>query len=540
MSVANVTSILAARHEQIILDDDAASDDKMLSALGYKQEFKRDFTMLESFAVSFSVLGLLPSIASTLGYGLGYAGTGGAIWGWIIASLFIQTTAFSMAELCSSMPTAGGLYYAAAVMAPEGWGPFASWIVGWSNTLAFLSGPCSLNYALADMLVTAGQIAYPTYQPQDWHIYLTLLALLVVQGLVAMQSTWFIGWVNKIGSVWNFVLVIIFLIWLPVGSINTPKTNNSHDVWTTFDNGTEWPVGWATIMGFLTATFTMAGYDAPFHLSEEASNANIAGPRAIVLTAQSGMYLGFASMLVIVYTVKNIPDVVSGQYGQPFGSLCLQVLGQKAGLGLFALSMVAQFFCGQACVVAAARIVFAFARDGALPFSSFWATVNRHTRTPVNATWGIVVLAAVVGALLFAGPVAIGAVFSIGAIGQYTSFTLPVALKLFFGHDRFRPGPWHLGRFSRPVNALATAWWLILLPAFCFPAVRGADLTLQTMNWTCLMYGGPLVIVTIYWIVSARKWFKGPRVNVDHIRVVNSSDASSAQEKNAPMLENSN
>ena len=59
----------------------------------------------------------------------------------------------------------------------------------------------------------------------------------------------FVGWVNKIGTIFNIVVVIIFVIWFPVGSINTPKTNDSHAVWTQFANGTEWPIGWATIMG---------------------------------------------------------------------------------------------------------------------------------------------------------------------------------------------------------------------------------------------------------------------------------------------------
>lgn len=121
----------------------------MLSTfLGVLSLLCSDFSLLESFSVSFSVLGLLPSIASTISYSLGYSGTGGAVWGWLIASLFIQSTAFSLAELCSSMPTAGGLYYAAAVLAPEGWGPLASWFVGWSNFCGFVTGPCSLNYAL--------------------------------------------------------------------------------------------------------------------------------------------------------------------------------------------------------------------------------------------------------------------------------------------------------------------------------------------------------------------------------------------------------
>lgn len=212
----------------------------------------RDFSIWSSFGVSFSVLGLLPSIASTLYFDLGYSGTGGSVWGWLIAALMIQATAFSMAELCSSMPTAGGLYYASAVLAPEGWGPLASWFVGWSNFCGFIAGPCSINYALSAMLVTAGNLAYPTYIPKTWHIYLILLGLLLVQGVLAMQSTKFIGRLNLAGTVVNLLIVLIFIIWFPAGSVNDPKTNSSHLVWLEFENGTDWPIGWATIMGIST------------------------------------------------------------------------------------------------------------------------------------------------------------------------------------------------------------------------------------------------------------------------------------------------
>lgn len=355
-----------------------------------------------------------------------------------------------MAELCSSMPTAGGLYYASAVLAPEGWGPLASWFVGWSNFCGFVTGPCSVNYALAAMLVTAGSIANPDYTPETWHIYLTLLLLLFVDGVVTMQSTWFIGWVNKIGTVINLIVVFIFLIWFPVGSVNRPKTNDSRAVWTEFDNGTEWPIGYAVIMGFLTTIWTMSGYDAPFHLSEECGNANIASPRAIVMTAQFGLWLGWAIIFVIVYTVKDIPDVVAGAYGQPFGSLCLQVLGQKAGLAMFSLNIVAQWFVGEGCTITATRVVFAYSRDGAIPGSRWWSQVHPKTKTPVYATWGVLMVSALLGLLMFASPVAIGAVFSIGAIAQYTAFTVPVALKLFFDNGRFKPGKTTVGSFLKP------------------------------------------------------------------------------------------
>jgi hypothetical protein len=81
------------------------ADEATLVALGYKQEFKREFSLWTTFCVSFAVLGLLPSFASTLVFGMGYAGTGGMVWGWLISWIFIQCVAMGMAELCSSMPT---------------------------------------------------------------------------------------------------------------------------------------------------------------------------------------------------------------------------------------------------------------------------------------------------------------------------------------------------------------------------------------------------------------------------------------------------
>ena len=217
----------------------------------------RDFSIWTSFSVSFSILGLLPSIASTLSYNLAYSGPAGSVWGWVVAGVLIQFVAFAMAELCSSMPTAGGLYYASAVLAPEGYGPLASWITGWSNFLGQVTGPCSINYALASMLVTAGEIAYPDYTAKTYHVYLTLLGLLVLEGLLTMNSTKFLGRMNGVGSIANFIVVFIFIIWMPVGSINTPKTNSNDYVWTGIINGTEWPSGFAFMMGFLSVIWTM-------------------------------------------------------------------------------------------------------------------------------------------------------------------------------------------------------------------------------------------------------------------------------------------
>lgn len=124
----HVTSVFQNTGDHAVIDRQVNTDEEILVSLGYKQEFKRELSIWSSFGVSFSCLGLLPSIASTLGYNLGYSGTAGSVWGWLVAGILIQFVAFAMAELCSSMPTAGGLYYASAVLAPEGYGPLCSWV----------------------------------------------------------------------------------------------------------------------------------------------------------------------------------------------------------------------------------------------------------------------------------------------------------------------------------------------------------------------------------------------------------------------------
>lgn len=81
---------------------------------------------------------------------------------------------------------------------------------------------------------------------------------------------------------------------------------------------------------------------------------------------------------------------------------------------MLTMRQLAQYFVGQGCTITATRVIFAYSRDGALPGSRWWRKVDKRTHTPVIATWGVLTVAALLGLLMFAGPVAIGAVFSIG------------------------------------------------------------------------------------------------------------------------------
>lgn len=419
-------------------------------------------------------------------------------------------------QLRCSQYLSGGLYYAAAVLAPPGYGPFAAWLTGWSNWIGQVTGAPSVDYALAAMILAAAAIYNPDYVPTNYQTFLlTTLILLVHSGISSMPTKW-IATFNSWGSTFNIIALIITLITIPAGTSNSPKFSPAREVWGTITNGTDFPNGVAVLMSFVSVIWTMSGYDSPFHLSEECSNANIASPRAIVLTSAVGGLMGWFLQLVVAYTVKDIDAVINSDLGQPWASYLLQVMPAKTAMALLSLTIICGFSMGQGCMIAASRVTYAYARDDCFPLSRIWKKVNTRTQTPVNAVLMNCGLGILMCLLIFAGEVAIGALFSIGAIAQFIAFAIPIAIRVFIVGKRFRRGPWHLGPFSKPIGAAGSLFVLLMLPILCLPSSTGSDLTPDLMNWTCLVYGAPMLAVTIWWVVDARRWFKGPKVNIEH------------------------
>ena len=478
------------------------ADEEVLAALGYKPEFKREFTLWTTFCVSFAVLGLLPSFATTLYYGMGYAGRAGMTWGWLVAMIGIQSVASSMAELCSSMPTSGGLYYAAAVLAPPGWGPLAAWVTGWSNWLGQVTGAPSVNYGTAAMILASASITNPDYVPTNYQTFLLTVFIMMIHSVMASLPTRWIARVNSAGSTFNIIALIVVIIMIPAAcnraSRGLPQFEKSTKVWGDIYPGTDYPKGVNVLMSFIGVIWTMSGYDSPFHLSEECSNANIASPRAIFLTSTVGGTFGWFLQLVVAYTVVDIPMALNSDLGQPFAAYLIQVVDTPVALAILSLTIIAGFAMGQGCMIAASRVTFAYARDDCFPLSKYWKRVNKYTQTPVNAVWFNNAIGCCLLLLIFGGPYAIGAIFSIGACAAFVAFTTPIFIRVFFVGNRFRPGPWNLGRFSIPIGCIASAFVALMVPILCLPSVTGNDLTLAYMNWTALVYGGPMVRSTCF------------------------------------------
>src|SRR6201996_9790281 len=89
-------------------------DDARLHQLGYAQELRRSLSGFSNFAVSFTIISILSGCLTLYGVGLNTGGPVALIWGWPLVGAFVVLVGLGMAEVRSSYPTAGGLYYWAA------------------------------------------------------------------------------------------------------------------------------------------------------------------------------------------------------------------------------------------------------------------------------------------------------------------------------------------------------------------------------------------------------------------------------------------
>jgi amino acid transporter len=156
------------------------------------------------------------------------------------------------------MPRSGGLYYAAAVLAPSGWGPTAAWFTGWSNWLGQVTGAPSVDYALAAMVLAACAIANPAFTPTNLETFLLAVLLMVVHGLISSLPTLWIARLNSYGSTLNLLALVVVLVLIPLTAQSVPRFNAASSVWS-IQNYTEWPDGVAVSMSFVAIIWTMSG-----------------------------------------------------------------------------------------------------------------------------------------------------------------------------------------------------------------------------------------------------------------------------------------
>jgi len=498
-------------------------DERRLAELGYTQELKRDWSGFSNFAISFSIISILAGCFTTFGQAWNNGGPVAIAWGWPIIAACILVIGLSMSELVSAFPTSGGIYWWASTLG----GPKAGYYTGWLNLVGLLGQGASVAYGCATFLdATLG-----TYSA-SWaagyslsRVFVIFVGVLLLASLLNIFSGHLMAVLNNI-SVWWHVLgtvaVIGILIVLPhkhqsAAWVFTHQINNSG-----YANSTYWFL--VLPLGFLLTQYTIIGFDASAHLSEETQGAAKQAARGIWQAIFFSAIGGWLLLMAFLFAVQDEAGVTKA--GGAVTSIFTQALSSDWATIVLLIASVGQFFCATSCITSSSRMLFAFSRDGAVPGATLWAKLSAK-RVPANG----VVISSVISALITLPalkevdingapvPVAFYVVNSVAVIGLYVAFGIPIWLRWRAG-DSFRPGPWTLGKRYKWMNLVAVTEIVIVAVYFMLPFTPAAIPFTKGFSWKFVNYApiltiGSLIVLWIGWHLSAKKWFTGPKYMID-------------------------
>src|SRR3712207_583591 len=360
------------------------SDTSRLHQLGYAQELARHMSGFSNFAVSFTIISILSGCLTLYGFGLNTGGPAVIVWGWPFVGLMTLFVALAMAEVCSSFPTAGGLYYWAAKLAKKN---SAAWsgVTGWVNFLRQVAVTAGIDFGAAFFLNAFLDLQFG-FDTRPWHTILLFGIILLVHGLLNQFGVRVVALLNDISVWWHVVGVAVIV---GVLAFVPDQHQSAGFVFGEFVNNPGWgSTVYVALLGLLLAQYTFTGYDASAHMTEETLSAEVAGPRGIVMSIVVSLIAGWVLLIGVTFAIQSYDNALAApDTGVAPAQIFVDAVGLTTAKFLLLIVIGAQLFCGMSSVTANSRMIYAFSRDGALPLSSFWHRINPRTRTPTNAIW---------------------------------------------------------------------------------------------------------------------------------------------------------
>jgi amino acid transporter len=511
-------------------------DEERLAELGYKQDLNRAWSSFSNFAISFTIISVLAGCFTTYGQAFNNGGPVAISWGWPIISALILMVAFSMSELVAAYPTAGGPYWWAAKLGGPGW----SWFTGWFNVIGLIAVVASVDYAAATFAANLFSlwdlnilIDFGGTTELD-EIFLLFALILALHAFINIYSSHLVALFNNISVFWHVVgvaVIIAILILVPdrhqdADFVFTETINNSGFSGGSGSNGFFW--FYVLPLGFLLTMYTITGYDASAHVSEETKEAEVSAARGIWQSVFYSAVIGWFVLLAITFAAVDVEAAAGGAI-----PIFTSAMSEGWAEIVILISTIGQIFCGMAAVTSTSRTFYAFSRDRAVPGWQIWSAVNKN-RVPVAAVLAVCSLAGIITLPALTSnaagiPVAFFAVVSIAVIGLYIAYVAPVYLRLRAG-DRFEPGAWTLGPRYRVVNTIAVVWVVLSVIIFSLPFTPAAvpfndDFTWSAVNYAPLMVIAVIAAVGIWWLVSAKNTYKGPVSTIDFDEGLGITDA---------------
>jgi amino acid transporter len=475
-----------------------SEDVKILHSMGYAQELSRRMGGFSNFAISFSIICILSGGINSVAQGVSGVGGGALGVGWIVGCVLTLFFALGMAQIGSAYPTAGGLYHWGSILGGRWWG----WVTAWLNLLGLITVLGAIN--VGTFYFFMGSFGGLLGLEADYTTQIVFMV--VVTGTQALINhlgikltsllTDFSGYLIFFGAV---ALALTLFMFAPSWDFSRLITfgNYSGDA-----GGGVWPQTdskfFLFLLGLLLPIYTITGYDASAHTSEETVNASRNVPKGIVSSVIWSGLFGWLFLAAFTLAIPNVDEAAAQGWNVFFWTMD-QTVPEGIKIALYLVILVSQYLCGLATVTSASRMIFAFSRDGGLPFSNVLKKVSATFRTPVAAIW----VGAILAVLFTAQTSVYSTIVSVTVIFLYISYGVPITLGLLaYGKTWTKMGPWDMGGAFRIVAVMC-----ILIDILIF--YIGVQPPNDKALWITVIF---LAVTLAVWFGVEQRRFQGPPI----------------------------
>ncbi|KAI0837207.1 amino acid transporter [Hypoxylon sp. FL0890] len=483
-----------------------------VNAAGYRDQLKRQYGLLGIVGIALTVDNAWAALGSSISVSILNGGPPGLIFGLIVAVFWYSFVGLSLAELASSVPTAGGVYHWATIAAGPNWGRTVGFFTGWINFYGWMFDLAALVQITSNILVQLYATYHQdTYVPEAWHVYVTYVGVLWISTAFVIFANRLVPYTQNCGM---FFVVIGGIVTIIVISAMRPGNHASnHFVWGSFEenNLTGWQGGVAFLLGVLNGAFTIGTPDAITHIAEELPQPRKDLPRAIGLQLGLGFLYAFVFAIALGYAITDLSALQGGINTYPLAVIYQQATGSPgATFGLLLIIFLSSMCCCVGTVLTNSRTYWALARDNAVPFSGIFGQVNEGLSCPVYATLFVSIFATGLGAIPLGSSSAFLALTGSFIVLTTVSYAIPFVANLVTGRKYFPPGPFHLGKLGYAINSIAVLLITMFDILFCFP--YEIPTTVEAMNYNSVILVGTVTLSGLWWIVHASRHYPGPKV----------------------------
>jgi len=451
-------------------------DDRALTEAGYKPQLRRSLGFLASFAVTFSAVSVLMGIYSNFGYVLGKAGPFG-FWTWPLVGAGQLLVALVFAEMAGRIPLTGAIYNWNVRLANPGIG----WLCAWMLFIAYCIGAVGVIVAMIAPLQT-----FIGHELSANELRCVGVGIILLHALINIYGVHLASYTNKIAVIAEIIAVIVFGSVLLIAVLVNHEANTGLLAAVPSQPTPYWP---AFMLATLMAAWTIIGFELPSDLSEETVNVRRVAPKSIISAVSISVVLGFLFLCILTFAIPDLAAVTAAT--DPISAIVMAHLGGVMTKIFLVFVLIAMFALALLVMAAAARILFAVARDRRVFGASFLTKVSAR-KVPVAAT--LLVTAIEIVTFLIAKDAV--DLYAASTVLFFIAYLITV-VNFTFGLKKLPPPEaFSLGRWRWPVIILATAWLIFEIGVLTIPT---------DFHNAAAIAGSVLVIGLPFYLIAKRR-----------------------------------